>query len=85
MAVRQELGQCFDVGSNYRGISIPLFWTVLDEKGCSDNLERREILELFIDEFGAVSIRFVTADREFASKDWLAYLNQVASYEKFLF
>jgi transposase len=58
----------------YKGISIPLFWTVLDEKGCSDNLERKEILQKFIDEFGAESIRFVTADREFASKEWLKYL-----------
>jgi len=58
----------------YKGVSIPLFWTVLDEKGCSDNLERKEILQKFIDEFGAESIRFVTADREFASKEWLTYL-----------
>ena len=58
----------------YKGISIPLFWTVSDEKGCSDNLERKEILQKFIDEFGAESIRFLTADREFASKEWLKYL-----------
>ena len=58
----------------YKSLSIPVFWTVLDEKGCSDNAERREILEKFIDEFGLQSIRFVTADREFCSKEWLAFL-----------
>jgi hypothetical protein len=58
----------------YKGVSIPLFWTVTGEKGCSDNLERREILQKFVDEFGAESIRFVTADREFCAKDWLKYL-----------
>ncbi len=58
----------------YKGVSIPLFWTVLDKKGCSDNSERKEILDKFIAEFGVESIRFVTADREFASKEWLAYL-----------
>ncbi len=58
----------------YKSISLPLFWTVLEEKGCSDNAERRSILQQFIDEFGAGSIRFVTADREFASKQWLTYL-----------
>lgn len=58
----------------YRNISIPLLWTVLDEKGCSDDAERKEILQKFIDEFGAESIRFVTADREFCSKAWLKYL-----------
>lgn len=58
----------------YRSISIPLFWTVTGEKGCSDDEERKEILEKFIAEFGAQSIRFVTADREFCSKQWLKYL-----------
>ncbi len=58
----------------YKGAAIPLFWTVTGEKGCSDNLERREILQKFTDEFGSKSIRFVTADREFCSKEWLKYL-----------
>lgn len=58
----------------YKSLSIPIFWTVLAEKGCSDNAERRPILEKFITEFGVESIRFVTADREFCSKEWLAYL-----------
>jgi hypothetical protein len=58
----------------YKGVSIPLFWTVLEEKGCSDNAERAGIMQQFIDEFGVGSIKFVAADREFASKQWLAYL-----------
>ncbi len=58
----------------YQSLSIPVFWTVSDEKGCSDNVERREILEKFIAEFGLESIRFVTADREFCSKEWLGFL-----------
>jgi hypothetical protein len=58
----------------YKNISIPLFWTVLEEKRCSDNAERGGIVQQFVDEFGAGSIRFVAADREFASKEWLAYL-----------
>ncbi len=63
----------------YKSISIPLFWTISDEKGCSDNEERKAILQKFIAEFGAESIRFVTADREFCSKDWLEFLiaNQI--------
>lgn len=58
----------------YRSVAIPLFWTVLDEKGCCDDAERKEILQTFLDEFGAESIRFVTADREFCSKQWLEFL-----------
>lgn len=58
----------------YESLWIPLFWTVLDEKGCSETGERQAILEKFIAEFGVEGIRFVTADREFCSKQWLAYL-----------
>lgn len=58
----------------YKSLSIPVFWTVLNEKGCSDSQERKEILQKFIAEFGFESIRFVTADREFCSKAWLEYL-----------
>jgi hypothetical protein len=61
---------------SYKRVAIPLIWTVWEEKGCSDNRERREIVERFIEEFGRTSIRFVTADREFASQEWLAYLVQ---------
>lgn len=46
----------------------------MDEKGCSDDAERKEILQKFIEQFGAESIRLVTADREFCSKQWLKYL-----------
>lgn len=59
---------------SYKRVAIPLIWTVWEEKGCSDNAERREIVERFIAEFGRESIGFVTADREFASKEWLEYL-----------
>jgi hypothetical protein len=36
----------------YRNISIALFRTVLEEKGCSDNAERGTIMQQFIDECG---------------------------------
>lgn len=64
------------LSASYKRVAIPLLWTVWEEKGCSDNRERREILESFIAAFGRTSIRFVTADREFASKEWLEYLVQ---------
>jgi len=52
----------------YGNISLPLFWTVLEEKGCSDNSERKAILEQFIAEFGANSIGFVTCERRICFK-----------------
>lgn len=59
---------------SYKRVAIPLVWSVWQAKGCSDNQERREIVERFIEEFGRESIGFVTADREFASKEWLEFL-----------
>ena len=57
-----------------RQIAIPLFWIVLEEKGCCDDREKQAIIERFLAEFAADSIGFVSADREFASKQWLKFL-----------
>lgn len=59
---------------NYGQIAIPLFWTVLETKGCCDDVEKQAIVEQFLKEFSPDSIRFVSADREFASVKWLQYL-----------
>ena len=59
---------------SYRQIAIPLFWTVLETKGCCDDAEKQAIIEQILAEITADNIRFVSADREFASKDWLKYL-----------
>jgi len=59
---------------NYRQMAIPLFWTVLETKGCCDDAEKQAMMAQFLEEFPADSIRFVSADREFASKEWLQYL-----------
>lgn len=59
---------------NYGHLAIPLFWTVIEEKGCCADAEKQSIIEQFLAEFPAQSIRFVSADREFASHKWLKYL-----------
>lgn len=58
----------------HQHIAIPLFWIVLEEKGCCDDAERQAILNQFLEEFTADSIGFVSADREFASTEWLKFL-----------
>ena len=57
------------------GVAVPVVWTVFSKKGCSNDSERQEILEKYLAIFGVASIRFVTCDREFASHQWLNYLN----------
>src|SRR5215210_922585 len=60
----------------YKGVAFPLLWTVLEKKGCSDTSERIELLEKYLKLFGADSLAFVTADREFIGRDWFRYLRR---------
>lgn len=57
------------------GVAIPLCWVVFEKKGCSDAAERKEILKRYLKIFSVSTIRFVTADREFACYEWLQFLN----------
>lgn len=59
---------------SYQRVAIPLFWMVLEEKGCSSDDEKQSLIERFLEEFTADEIRFVSADREFASVKWLRFL-----------
>lgn len=58
------------------GVAVPLLWTVFAKKGCSNDGERKAIVEKYLKIFSAQSIQFVTADREFASQEWVEFLNQ---------
>jgi hypothetical protein len=58
------------------GVAVPLLWMVFDKKGCSSDAERKMILEKYLAIFPPTSIKFVTADREFASRQWIDYLAQ---------
>lgn len=58
-----------------RGVAVPLLWTVFSKKGCSSDRERQAIFEKYLTIFSAESIKFVTADREFASSEWLQFVN----------
>lgn len=60
----------------HEGVAVPLLWMVFEKKGCSSDTERKQILERYLKIFPAATIRFVTADREFASKEWLAFLTR---------
>jgi len=56
--------------------SIPILWKALPKKGNSNTLERIDLLQIFIDIFGAQRIAALTADREFIGKAWVDYLIQ---------
>lgn len=58
----------------YHGVSIPIFWSFLPKKGNSNTSERIDIVDRYLKLFGADSILFLVADREFIGKQWFLYL-----------
>lgn len=60
----------------YKGIAIPLVWTLLDKKGNSKTSERIEIIQIFIKWFGKGCIAGLLADREFIGGYWFRWLIQ---------
>lgn len=59
----------------HKGIAIPVYWELLDKKGNSNSLERIELVQQFIDQFGKDKIETILADREFIGRDWLTWLD----------
>lgn len=62
------------LGIAYRGIALPVFWTVLDKPGNSNTAERIALMERFLAVFGAGRIAVLLADREFVGEAWFRWL-----------
>jgi Transposase DDE domain len=60
----------------YKGIAIPIYWLLLNNKGNSNTKERIALLKRFIKRFGKTRIIRLLADREFIGKDWFTWLNR---------
>ena len=58
----------------YRGIAIPIVWTLLNKRGNSDTKERIALIRRFISIFGKDRIVNVFADREFIGEKWFTWL-----------
>ena len=57
-----------------RRFRIPLMWTILDKAGSSNQDERITLMQRYLSLFGAASIAWLLADREFIGADWLRFL-----------
>ena len=66
------------LGLVYKGFCIPLFWRALDKAGNSNTQERQEVLQCFLDTFGAQRIEALLADREFTGQAWFDWLRENA-------
>ena len=58
----------------YLGISIPLFWVVLDLEGNSSTKDRVNILKRVLNRLGPERISALLADREFVGTEWFDFL-----------
>jgi len=57
-----------------RRFRIPLIWTVIEGRGCSDTRMRIALMQRYLAHFPATSIRLLLADREFVGADWMEFL-----------
>ena len=64
------------LGIAYRGIALPVFWSVLGKAGNSNTAERIALMERFLAVFGASKIAALLADREFVGEDWFLWLQR---------
>jgi hypothetical protein len=66
----------------YKGIGLPILFEMLDKKGNSNQKERKNLLDQFLDLFGSNRIGSLCADREFVGDEWFKYLidNQIPFY-----
>ncbi len=64
------------IAINYKGMAIPILWTLLPKKGCSNTAERIEILQRFQQIFPGQPVQRLLMDREFKGCDWLKFLVQ---------
>ncbi len=57
-----------------RRFRVPLMWSMIDGRGCSDTRQRIDLMRRYLDLFGVSSIRMLVADREFVGREWTDFL-----------
>jgi len=60
----------------YKGIALPVLWSLLDKRGNSNTAERIAVMTRFIGQFGKERIAGILADREFVGAEWFAWLKK---------
>ncbi len=62
------------LGIAYKGVALPILWTVLQKKGNSNTAERIAIVSEFVALCGVDQIAYLAGDREFIGKKWFRWL-----------
>lgn len=59
-----------------RRFRVPLIWTVLGHRGCSDTDQRITLIRRYLKLFDISTIRLLLADREFVGAEWIEFLHE---------
>ncbi|MDQ3254660.1 MAG: IS4 family transposase [Acidobacteriota bacterium] len=62
------------LGIAYKGVALPILWTVLEKRGNSNTAERIAIVREFVALCGPHRIAYLAGDREFIGKEWFRWL-----------
>lgn len=62
------------LGIAYRGIAVPVLWSVLNKAGNSNTSERIALMERLLAIFGVERVGVLLADREFVGEAWFGWL-----------
>lgn len=64
------------ISAAYRGIGIPIFWSVSSKGGTSSTSARKQILKTVLQKIGPNRIKAFLADREFIGEEWFQFLKK---------
>ncbi|CUH07593.1 Transposase [Jannaschia seosinensis] len=59
-----------------RRFRVPLVWSLIEGRGCSDTDMRIALMERYLANFPATTIRLLLADREFVGAGWMEFLSK---------
>lgn len=57
-----------------RRFRVPLLWSLIEGRGCSDTAARVALMERYLAHFPAATIRLLLAHREFVGAEWMEFL-----------
>lgn len=60
----------------FKGIGIPIFWTVSAKAGTSSTADRKDVLKKILEHIGPHRIKAFLADREFIGEEWFQFLKK---------
>jgi len=60
----------------YKGIAVPVFWSLLETQGNSNTADRIVLVQTFVNRFGKHRIAGLLADREFVGGEWFGWLRK---------